>query len=99
MDASNVSNGSTRDGGLELIADIWATIEMMKLPAERYKNKDIIEMRDKLIFAVHRLTFLEMVTKGLTFMEMHDAAAYAKFVDKKRKIEDMDIDELRVLLR
>ena len=85
--------------GIKLVADMWVTIEMMKAPAERYKNRDIIEMRDLMILAVHRLTFLEMVTTGLTFMEMHDAQAYAKFVEKKRKIEDMDIDELRVLLR
>jgi hypothetical protein len=99
MDASNVSASSMHKEGLKLVADLWATIEMMKQPAERYKNRDIIEMRDLMILAVHRLTFLEMVTSGLTFMEMHDAQAYAKFVEKKRKIEDMDIDELRVLLR
>ena len=84
---------------LELIANLWETIEVMRGPAEVYKNRDIIQMRDLMILAVHRLTFLELVTKGLTFMEMHDASAYAKFVDKKRKIEDMDIEELRVLLR
>ncbi len=54
---------------------------------------------DLMVLAAHRLAFLEMVTKGLSFMEQHDAQAYAKFIDKKRKIEDMDIDELRVLLR
>jgi hypothetical protein len=99
MDVSNVSANSMGKEGIKLVADMWATIEMMKQPAERYKNRDIIEMRDLMILAVHRLSFLELVTKGLTFMEQHDAQAYAKFVDKKRKIEDMDIDELRVLLR
>lgn len=99
MDVSNVSANSMGKEGIKLVADMWATIEMMKQPAERYKNRDIIEMRDLMILAVHRLSFLELVTKGLTFMEQHDAQAYAKFVEKKRKIEDMDIDELRVLLR
>lgn len=84
---------------LVLIANLWDAIKGMKEPAEKYKNRDVIEWRDIMILAVHRLTFLELVTKGLTFMEMHDAQAYAKFVEKKRKIEDMDIDELRVLLR
>ena len=95
----SASSNSTRDGGLALIADIWATIKTMREPADKYGNRDIIEMRDQLIAAVHRLTFLEMVTKGMRYREMHDAAGYAKFVDSKRKLEDMDIDELRVLLR
>ena len=99
MDANSVSNSSMHLEGLKLVADLWATIEMMKSPAEKYKNRDIIEMRDLMILAVHRLTFLEMVTKGLAYMEMHDAKAYAKFIDSKRKLEDMDIEELRVLLR
>lgn len=82
-----------------MIADLWASIERMKFPAEKYKNRDIIEMRDLMILSAHRLAFLEMVTKGLNYMEMHDAQAYAKFVEKKRKLEDMDFEELRVLLR
>lgn len=96
MDASK---HSTRDGGLALLAEIWTTIEIMRRPAEQYKNRDIIELRDMLIHAAHRLGFLEMVTKGLSFREMHDAAGYAKFVDSKRKLEDMDVDELREILR
>jgi hypothetical protein len=70
----------------------------MATPAESF-HRDVIKMRDVMILAAHRLAFLEMVVKGLSFMEQHDAQAYAKFVEKKRNIEDMDIDELRVLLR
>jgi len=115
MDASNVSSNSTRDGGVKLIADLWEEIELIAATKGALDNPEHMRhlssklrgitppsadrARDLMIFAVHRLTFLEMVTKGLSFMEMHDAAAYAKFVEKKRKIEDMDLDELRVLLR
>lgn len=99
MNAGNVSQTSMHKEGLELIANLWDKIKVMREPAERYNNRDVIEMRDLMILAVHRLAFLELVTKGMTFMEMHDAQAYAKFVEKKRKIEDLDIDELRVLLR
>lgn len=99
MDEGTVLSSSMHKESLALIANLWDSIKRMRQPAEKYKNRDIIEMRDLMILAVHRLTFLELVTKGLTFMEMHDAQAYAKFVEKKRKIEDMDIEELRVLLR
>ena len=95
MDASNVSNNSTRDGGAELIADIW---EEQKFFSD-LKFRDAERIKFLFTRAAHRLAFLEMVTKGLTEMDKHDAKAYAKFVEKKRKIEDMDIDELRVLLR
>ena len=49
--------------------------------------------------ALHRLRFLEMVVKGLTYQEQRDARDYAKFIQSKRKLEDMDVDELRSILR
>ena len=101
-----------RDGGLELINDLWiairkkqsydSAVELNKKLGRRYMSHskpDIDKMYKLLIFAVHRLTFLEMVTKGLRYQEMHDAQAYAKFVQKKRNLEDMDTEELRLLLR
>jgi hypothetical protein len=50
-------------------------------------------------FALHRLRFLEMVVTGLTYMEQHDAQAYARFVESKRNLEDLDFEELREILR
>jgi hypothetical protein len=85
--------------GIALLGNLWAAIERMHVASQKIGNRDISEAYDLMILAAHRLAFLEMVTKGLSYMEMHDAQAYAKFVDKKRKIEDLDIDELRVLLR
>jgi len=99
MDASNVSNNSTRDGGAELIADIWEEQKFFSQELIDLKFRDAERIKFLFTRAAHRLAFLEMVTKGLTEMDKHDAKAYAKFVEKKRKIEDMDIDELRVLLR
>jgi hypothetical protein len=99
MDVSNVSTSSMHKEGLKLVADMWAGIDKLKTIVKKLDNRDIIQTSDLMILAVHRLAFLELVTKGLTFMEMHDAQAYSKFVESKRKIEDMDIEELRVLLR
>jgi len=99
MDASNVSASSMDKEGFVLIANLWDAIEKMRVASQKIGNRDISKAYDLMILAAHRLAFLEMVTKGLSYMEMHDAQAYAKFVDKKRKIEDLDIEELRVLLR
>ena len=94
------SRSSTdRDGGPALIADMWQGIDKLSQIVQKLDNRDVIETRNLMILAVHRLAFLEMVTKGLAYMEMHDAQAYAKFIDKKRRLEDLDIEELRVLLR
>ena len=60
---------------------------------------DMRMLRDLTRNAVHRLAWLETVVKGLTYAEQHDAALYAKFVDKKRNLEDLDLEELRALLR
>lgn len=49
--------------------------------------------------AVHRLQWLELVVLGMSYREQSDAVGYAKFVRSKRKLEDLDIDELRILLR
>lgn len=66
----------------------------------QYKsNREVIQMRDLMILAFHRLTFLEMAVKGLRYKELHDAQAYAKFVEKKHAIEDIEIDQLKELLR
>ena len=102
------SSDSTRDGGQELISKAWRVIDAMSGridlcnkrddPIVYYAN-DLGAIKETLVFCAHRLAFLEMVTKGLTYMEMHDARAYAKFVKKKRKLEDLDLEELRVLLR
>lgn len=64
-----------------------------------YPVKDLKAINECLRNAAHRLSFLEMVVKGLAYMEQHDAQGYAKFVEKKRSIEDMDIEELRKMLR
>ena len=99
MDVSNVSESSMHKEGLKLISDLWDELEFFRQDMIDLRHGDAVRVRDVLILAVHRLTFLELVTKGLTYMEMHDAQAYAKFVHSKRKIEDLDIEELRVLLR
>lgn len=113
MSASNVSASSMGKEGLRLVTDLYELIKKMQAmqthvrekdsPTGRYKaepampkSEDVINL---MVLAVHRLQFLEMVVKGMRFMELHDAQAYAKFVESKRKIEDMDIEELRVLLR
>ena len=114
MDVSNASNGST-EAGLKLIANLWDEIKIATTCLDRAKTPrgraiagrlkcdlaviELRNMKETMVFAAHRLAFLEMVTKGLTEMDKHDAQAYARFVEKKRNIEDMDIDELRVLLR
>ena len=106
MDASNVSNGSTV-AGLKLIADLWEAIgnrtnfnkAIKKEPYSSYMKPSAQTDHDLMILAVHRLQFLEMVVKGLNYMECKDAADYSKFIDSKRKLEDMDIDELRAILR
>lgn len=61
--------------------------------------KEVADAKSLMIYAAHRLTFLEMVTKGLSYKQMHDAQAYARFVDSKRELEDMDMNDLRELLR
>ncbi len=95
----SVSSNSTEGQGIVLIASLWERIDRLKVPIEKLNNANIIEIRDLMILAVHRLTWLETVITGLTYQTQHDASMYAKFVDKKRSIEDMDLDELRVLLR
>ena len=106
MDANNVSSSSMHLEGLKLVADLWKVIEDMTHRIDSDANGHLRittvqgrNMKETMVYVVHRLTFLEMVTKGLAYMEMHDAKAYAKFIDSKRKLEDMDIEELRVLLR
>lgn len=109
MDEKDVLTSSTHIEGLQLIANLWDAINKnirykQATAKADAKYKSYIkptreDVHDLMILAVHRLTFLELVTTGLTYMEMHDAQAYAKFVEKKRKLEDMDIDELRVMLR
>jgi hypothetical protein len=98
MDGKNASSLSIK-GGLELIEHLWKEIEFYNQDLVDHKFADLVRVRDLLIVSVHRLAFLEMVVKGLSHMEQHDAQAYAKFVDSKRKIEDLDIEEFRVLLR
>lgn len=111
----SVSIDSTDTAGIVLLGKVWQQVEIAgncldhaKTPTGEKKHAmrrcgltvhELLNMKEILVFAAHRLAFLEMVTKGLAYMEQHDAQAYAKFVEKKRKIEDMDIDELRVLLR
>ena len=106
MDVSNVSSSSMALEGSKLIADLWDQITDLDRRIAKGVSKDrgvvvvnCTGIKDLMILAVHRLAFLEMVTKGLNYMEMHDAQAYAKFVEGKCKIEDMDIEEIRVLLR
>lgn len=106
MSANTVSKESTDQAGLVLVANLWDAIEGMNHRIENDANGHLRittqqgrDLKETVVFAAHRLAFLELVVKGLSFMEQHDAQAYAKFVEKKRNIEDMDIDELRVLLR
>lgn len=107
MDASS---GSTQEAGYVLIDRMWRMIEVMGGRLERLSEqhnkeailiapKDFLAIKEQMVFAVHRLAFLELVTKGLSEMEKSDARAYAKFIESKRELEDMDIEELRVLLR
>lgn len=102
----SASKESTDQAGLVLIANLWDAIEGIKHRIDNDANGHLRittqqgrDLKETMVFCAHRLAFLEMVTKGLSFMEQHDAQAYAKFMEKKRKIEDMDIEELRVLLR
>ena len=114
MDVDNVSNGST-EAGLKLIADLWDHIKWCQASLERRESptgraiagrmkcdlsvNEVRNIKEALVFAAHRLAFLELAVKGLRYIECEDAADYSKFVDSKRKIEDMDIEELRTLLR
>lgn len=93
------SKNSTEQAGSELIENLWEGIKSLTLPIRQMNNQNIIEIRDLMTLAVHRLTWLELVVKGLTFAEQHDAAHYAKFVLKKKNLEDLDIEELKMLLR
>lgn len=95
----SVSTNSTEQDTSDLLANLWDEIEFFKAPLIDLRHGDAVRISQVLILAAHRLAFLEMVVKGLAEMEKHDAQAYAKFIEKKRKIEDLDIDELRVLLR
>lgn len=104
----SVSGSSTEEAGYALINRLWTEIDRMRREIEMSTSPNKIvgytpaawgDVKQTLVFAAHRLAFLEMVTKGLTEMDKHDAQAYARFVEKKRKIEDLDLDELRVLLR
>ncbi len=105
MDASS---GSTQEAGYVLIDRMWRMIEVMGNRLQACKNgddpiiyyaNDLRAVKQQMVFAAHRLAFLELVTKGLSEMEKSDARAYAKFIESKRELEDMDIEELRVLLR
>ena len=115
MDDNNALDGSTEAGlkliadlwvEIELIRETKKAMEnpegMQHLTAKYrsfLKQPSADRAYQLMVLSAHRLAFLEMVTKGLSYMEMHDAQAYAKFVDKKRQIEDLDFDGLRVLLR
>lgn len=106
-----VSKNSTKDEGYALLNQLWEWNEKLTSYVEWKNGENRVEeldninvenlekMRDLYRDAANRIAFLEMVTKGLSYMEQHDAQAYAKFVDKKRKLEDLDLNELRVLLR
>lgn len=104
----SVSESSTEQEGLKLVADSWEWIKALREDRDTIASKTrmptlnagkIGQLIEHLTHVVHRHEFLELVVKGLTYMEQHDAQAYAKFVQKKRKLEDMDFEELRVLLR
>ena len=103
-----VSKNSQHRGGSELIERLErvGTVITNRINAVAlhddpiiYYVNDLSAIRDTLRYATARLRFLEMVTMGLTHMEKRDAADYAKFVDSKRKLEDMDIEDLRRVLR
>lgn len=106
----SVSASSMEKDGSQLVADSWTWINRTTHDIDLLKNgakahephisaDNLVSLKEHMVSVVHRHEFLELVVKGLTFMEQHDAQAYAKFVQKKRKLEDMDLEELRVLLR
>ncbi len=110
-----VSRNSTSDEELDLLKKLWEAIkfagsnlETQKSPTNRpipgrmkcdLSYKELADIKEVMVLAAHRLAFLEMVVKGLSYMEQHDAQAYAKFIEQKRNLEDLDLNELRVLMR
>lgn len=113
MDADSVSKSSMHIEGLKLLEELRRLYKQTRA-LNQYKydctnnayfrpNKptklDFDHLERTIHLAMHRLAFLELVTKGLAYETMHDARAYAKFVDSKRNLEDMDLEELRVMLR
>lgn len=99
MDDNSVSSSSMHTEGLKLVADVWEESEYFQQDLIDLKFRDVKRIRELFTRVGHRLAFLELVTKGLAYETMHDARAYAKFVDSKRNLEDMDLEELRVMLR
>lgn len=114
MDASSVSSSSMHTEGLKLLGNVRQLYKQVRA-INQHKDNEIIpntgryctrppklklhELERTIHLVMHRLAFLELVTKGLAYETMHDARAYAKFVDSKRKLEDLDVEELRALLR
>jgi hypothetical protein len=101
---------STEVDPIVLVTKLWEAIKSInaRFTAMESKNgvgmmqddaDDLKDYKQTMIYTVHRLTWLELVVKGLSYQEQHDAAAYAKFVNGKHDIEGMEIDELRELLR
>ena len=85
MKGSNVSGRPTEIPHSALIADVWENIHALRHPIEVLDNAKIIQVRDNMISAVHRLQFLEMVVLGLTIKEQYDAYDYAKFIKQERR--------------
>lgn len=96
---------------IALVADLYeqsallvTAIKRFEQDHEKWENvgmsrRGIDKLHDVVHLAAHRLAWLEAVVKGLTYQAQHDASVYARFVDEKHNIEDMDVEELRVLLR
>ena len=106
------SQNSTREAGKELINKLWSEIlrinqlfqrqTICKRPKRLRRDLTVNEVhniKEVMVLAAHRLTFLEMVVTGLSYKEQRDARDYAKFVESKTKLEDIDFNELRELLR
>ena len=94
-----MERNKANEGGMTLIADVWDEQKFFSQELIDMKFNDVQRIKFLFTRCAYRLTFLELVTKGLTQMEMHDAQAYAKFVGLKRKLEDMDVEELRGMMR
>lgn len=106
-----VSKDSTDEAGIVLVTRCFQEHQRLVKALEKYdrdrekwlamdmSRQGLAHLADTVKYAAHRLAFLEMVSKGLSFQEMHDLRAYARFVDSKRKLEDLDLEELREMLR
>ena len=90
---------STEQNPLVLVKRVWIDHSYFSQNMVDLKFDDIQRIKETLKLAAHRLQWLELVVKGLNYQQQHDAASYAKFVDKKHHIEDLDVEELRALLR